>query len=507
MSSDNSKRIAKNTMMLYLRMIVTTIVSLFTARLTLQLLGVEDFGINNVVSGIVGFMSIITHVMNNATQRFLAYDLGKQDIKHYQQTFSMLINIFAIFSIVSVIILELVGPWIIAKYLVIPPNRLVAAQWVYQFTIFNFVCMLMITPYQGAIISYEKMGIYAYFTFIDVAFKLLNVLVLYITPFDKLISYGAVGVLMTFLYRAVILLYCKRKLEGCIYIKFWEKDLFKKMAGFAGWNLFGSVSWTLNNQGQTLLLNIFFGPVVNAAKAVADKINGLVVQLSNNFFMAVSPQIVKSYADGDLEYTKNLVLKSSKFSFLLLAVVSFPLIFNMDYLLKIWLGEEQVSHEMIKFCKLILVFAMVNSLEAPISQAFRAYGNIKKYQLYIGLQTLLFAPITYLLFKWGFDAYYSMITLIVVYAISQISRVIMVRKIISLSMVEYIKAVLLPICCVSVLTVCVLLIVNMNSSDFVSLLTNLCVSFLISAFIILIAGINKKERLFAYDVIKTKCRL
>lgn len=224
----NNKRIVRNTFLLYFRMIVTTAVSLFTARLMLQLLGIEDYGINNVVGGIIGFMSIITSTMTSATTRFLAYDLGKNDIKQYRQTFSMLINIFAIFCFISIIILEFVGPYFIQEYLVIPNTRLYAAQWIFQFSIITFIISTMAIPFTASIVSYERMDIYAYFAFIDVFFKLLAVVALYLTPIDKLITYGLITLLMSVASNAILFVFCVKKLNGCKYYKYWDKQLFYK---------------------------------------------------------------------------------------------------------------------------------------------------------------------------------------------------------------------------------------------------------------------------------------
>ena len=348
--SENNRRIAKNTILLYFRMIVTTIVSLITARLMLQLLGIEDYGIYNVVGGIIGFMAIITSTMTSATMRFLAYDLGREDITQFSQTFSMLINIFGIFCLISTILMEFIGPYIIQFHLVIPSERLFAAQCIFQFTILTFILSTMAIPFTAAVVSYERMDIYAYFTYLDVFFKLLAVVVLYITPIDKLITYGTITLLMSIATNTIIYFYCFKKFEGCKYIKIWDIPLLKKISSYAGWNMFGSVTTVMNSQGQAILLNVFFGPIINAAKAIADKVNQITYSFCQNFFMAVNPQLIKSYAVGDLEYTKKLLIKSSKISFFLYSIIAIPLIFNMEFILKLWLGAEQVSISMIYFC-------------------------------------------------------------------------------------------------------------------------------------------------------------
>lgn len=493
--SRNSKRIAKNTMLLYIRMLITTIVSLFTARLTLQLLGVEDYGINNLVSGIIGFMGIVTGTMTSATQRFLAFDLGKNDIVQYRKTYSMLLNIFFIYSLFGAICLEIVGPYVIQHYLVIPPDRLVAAQWVFQFTIINFILATINIPQTASIVSYEKMNIYAYFTFIDVFFKLLVVYSLYVTPFDKLITIGFLTTLMSLVTNGVTYLYCVKKLNGCRYKLYWNYLLFKKIFSYAGWNLFGSITGVMNQQGQAILLNLFYGPVVNAAKAVADKVNSIITSFSVNFYMAVTPQIIKNYASGNIEYMRKIVLSSSRYAFFLLYCLSLPLIANMKAVLFLWLGREQVNYEMVRFCQLLLVYSLINALEQPITQSIRATGKIKKYQIQVGILTLMFIPICYIAFKCGLPAYSSMIILSLIYFVVQFVRVYIVKEIINISIFMYIKKVLLPIIFVVIVSSVTTSFINrLGNSDIVDVFCKVILELICTLVVVFLIGISKQER-------------
>lgn len=504
----NNKRLAKNTILLYVRMIVVSFVSLYTARLVLQLLGVEDYGIYNVIGGIIGFMGIITGTMSSATQRFLSYDLGNNDIKQYQRTFSMLLNIFACFSLIGIFLLEIIGPWFIAKHLTIPENRLFAAQIIFQFTIVIFATQTMLIPFQSSIISHEKMGIYAYFTIFDVIFKLLVVYVLYFTKVDRLITYGFLYLCISLFTNGIYFFYCKYKIPGCRYIKYWDNTLFRRMSSFAGWNLFGSLTTVLNTQGQAILLNIFFGPTVNAAKAIADKINQIVSSFVTNFFMALSPQIIKTYATGDIDYTQKLVLKSSKFSVYLLIVLSFPLIFCMKPLLCLWLGESQVSFDMVKFCQLILVYFSLETLHNPLTQLVRATGNIKRYQIIIGTQTLLFLPFCYIAFTLGCSAYTSLYVLIIVYSCTHISRVYIACPIIQVSVYSYISKVVIPITLTWVVSfVLCFITIPSDINSILSLILYLTLAFTITIFSTFILGMNKKERSLIVNYIIKKCRI
>lgn len=504
--SENNRRIAKNTILLYFRMIVTTIVSLITARLMLQLLGIEDYGIYNVVGGIIGFMAIITSTMTSATMRFLAYDLGREDITQFSQTFSMLINIFGIFCLISTILMEFIGPYIIQIHLVIPSERLFAAQCIFQFTILTFILSTMAIPFTAAVVSYERMDIYAYFTYIDVFFKLLAVVVLYITPIDKLITYGTITLLMSIATNTIIYFYCFKKFEGCKYIKIWDIPLLKKISSYAGWNMFGSVTTVMNSQGQAILLNIFFGPIINAAKAIADKVNQITYSFCQNFYMAVNPQLIKSYAIGDLEYTKKLLIKSSKISFFLYSIVAIPLIFNMEYILKLWLGAEQVSISMIYFCQLTLLMSFSSSLESPITQTVRATGNIKNYQIIIGLQTLTFIPICYIAFKCGANAFFSMIILCIIYWITLVSRIFFLVKILPITIKEYLHYVILPTIGILVITSSIILLLNnipiIENQQFLKLLY----SPIIVLIIVYNLGLSASEKKYIIDQIKQKIK-
>lgn len=503
--SANNNRIAKNTVLLYVRMMVTTVVSLFTARLTLRLLGVEDYGIYNVIGGIIGFMSILTATMTSATQRFLSFDLGKGDLSQYKKNYSMLLNIFMIFSMIVVVLMELVGPYFIRHYLVIPPERMFAAQLCFQFTIINFVLATVNIPQNASIVAYEKMGIYAYFTFLDIFTKLAAVLVLYITPVDRLVSFAALTCLMTLVTNAIIYIYCNRKLEGCQYVKYWDSTQFKKLASYAGWNLFGSTSSVLATHGQSILLNMFFGPVVNAAKGIADRIYGIVYSFSSNFYMAVTPQIIKTYAAGETDYTKNLVLTSSKYSYYLLGIIVFPLMFNMKPVLEVWLGKDMVSLEMILFAKLELAKSLIFVLEPPITMAVRATGDIKKYQICVGINTLMFLPICYVAFICGLPAYSSVIILGLIYFYVQFIRVWLVRKVINVNMKEYFQKVMSPLFYTTALICALALAISRFGGETLAMvIARITAIFIISMACFYLLGLSRNERSYAVGLVKSK---
>lgn len=503
----NNKRIAKNTLMLYMRMIVITIVSFYTTRITLQLLGVEDYGIRNVVSGIIGFMSIITTAMVNAAQRFLAFDLGKRDSDHFQRTFSMLINVFFVFSLIGVVLLEMIGPFLINHYLVIPPERIKAAHWIFQFSVVSFVVSTMVIPFTSAVIAYEKMNVFAYVSLLDAILKLVVVYLLYITPIDKLITVVFLTAVAHIISNFIYVVYCHAKLEGCRYYRCWDKELLNKLSSFMGWNLFGSATSVMNVHGQAILLNMFFGPVVNAAKGIADNVNTLAQSFVSNFYMAVGPQIVKTYANNDLEYTLWITITSTKLAFFLISLLALPLISNMEPILSLWLGKEYVSYEMVVFAQWTLIHSMIQSFDYPITQTVRATGDIKDYQIKTGLQTLSFIPICYIAFKLGAPAITSMIILVCVSSIVLLYRISKFSHILSITIGQYFRRVIVPAVVVVVAAGLLMSLMQVATDTIPKLILSLGMVFFETIIIIIIFGLNKKEKGFLMAIVKKRLRL
>ena len=491
-SQYNSKRILKNTIFLYLRMIVVTIVAFFTVRITLRILGVEDYGIYNVVGGIVSFLGVISATMSSASQRYLAFDLGKEDPSSFQNTFSLLLLVYVVLSIIIVILGEALGPWFINNYLNIAPERRTAAQWVYQFSLFSFCVSLLSTPYQSAIIANERMGAFAFVGLFDAFGKLIVTLLLYTISFDKLITYGFLILIVSIVSFFIQFFFCRIRINGCVYRYYWDKEYLKKILGYTGWNLFGAASTTFNSAGISIVLNMFFGALINAAKGIADRVNSMVVSFSINFYQAISPQIIKTYAAGEIELSKMLVLRSTKLSFYLLFIFSFPLICGMRPVLNLWLGRDTVTNDMIIFSQLILVYSLVNIFEQPVTMLIRATGNIKKYQIYVGVITLLTIPLCVILFLIGLPAYWSIISMTIVYIFAMCVRLIIARNQVGLSVREYVKTVLIPIIIVVAVSVLVTLICDylFGHDDIITMI----IALLICCLSIWLVGLNQSER-------------
>jgi O-antigen/teichoic acid export membrane protein len=298
--------------------------------------------------------------------------------------------------------------------------------------------------------------------------------------------------------------YCHHSLENFKYIKYWNANYVRELISYSGWNLFGSTTGVMNLQGQAIVLNFFFGPIINAAKAIADKVNGMIKQFSQNFYMAVTPQIIKSYAAGDITYMRSLVLNSSRYSFLLMFIISVPIFMVMNPLLDLWLGSEQVSLEMVKFCKYTIIYSLVNVLEQPITMAVRATGNIRKYQIYVGITTLSFLPLCILLFLIGAPAYTSMILLSGVFFVALFVRIRIVAPIIQINILDYIKNVLLPLLYVVVMTIIITVIVAYTTAISKEWVFYGVVSFGVACVISLFIGLRSNERTFIKNYIKHK---
>ena len=399
-TNENTKLIAKNTMLLYFRMFLTLGVSLYTSRVVLNTLGVEDFGIYNVVGGVVMMFSFLNSSMASATQRFLSFELGKNDLIQLKKVFSMSVNIHVIIALAIFILAETIGLWFLNTKLVIPAERLYAANWVYQFSILSFMVTILSVPYNAIIIANERMKVYAYVSIIEVILKLIILYILVWFGFDKLKLYA----ILVFFVSAIIWLiyktYCNSNFSESKYQYYWDKPLFSTLMNYAGWNLFGNLAVVTMVQGINIMLNLFFGPIVNAARGIAYQVNGAVNSFVINFQMAMNPQIVKSYASGDLKYMHKIIFQGAKYSFFLLFILSLPILLETELILKIWL--KNVPEHTIIFTRLAIINVLIDSISGPLMTAAQATGNIKKYQAIVGGLLLLILPISYLFLIMGY---------------------------------------------------------------------------------------------------------
>lgn len=502
-ASSNNKRIAKNTLLLYFRMFIIMAISLYTSRVVLNVLGVEDFGIYNVVGGIIAMLGVFNSAMTVSTQRFLTFELGRGDHVKLEQNFSMCLTIYAIISIFLLLLAETIGLWFLNTHLIIPPDRLVAANWVYQFTIISGIISMMTNPFNAAIIAHEEMNIYAYVSIIDAILKLVIVYLLLIINQDKLIVYGA---LMTAIFTVDLILYCifcLRKYSETKYRFYWNYSLFKQLMSYSGWNVFGSLCGIAKGQGLNILLNMFFNPSVNAARGIAFQVNNIVSQFFNNFYTAVRPQITKYYAQNDLENMFRLVFRSSKFSFFLILFISMPLLIEAPFIIKLWLG--QLPEYVVPFIRLIIIVTAIDSTANPIMTTAHATGNIKLYQSLVGTVIILNLPISYLILTLGSSPISVFVTSVILSSIGFFVRLWVVKRLVYFSIIKYIKEVCAVVVIVSIFAAIVPLLIHLISDgDELISFINCIVCMISTGCAIYWLGLTNNEKAYFQSTLRKK---
>lgn len=445
--SSQTRRIARNTLMLYVRMLVLMLVGLYTSRVVLDALGENDFGIYDVVGGVVAMFTIISGSLNSAISRFITFELGKTDGQRLNKVYSTAVLIQLVIAAVVVSVAEPVGLWFISNEMTIDPSRIPAARMVLHFSLASFVINMMSVPQMASITAHEKMSAYAYIGLLDGFLRLGAAVLISRSSSDRLVLYAALMTMTVLLVRMAYGLYCRRYFPECRFRMVRDLSLVREMFSFAGWNFIGVSAGVLRDQGGKILINIFTGPAVNAARGVALQLSGAVQGFVTNFMTAVNPQITKSYAAGDREYMYFLISKSSRMSYYLLFVLALPVLFNTGYLLDLWLKDVPSHSEL--FVQLFLVFTLSESLSNPLITAQLATGNIRNYQLVVGGLQLLNIPLSYVFLKLGAV---PEVTVMVAVAISQIclfARLFMLRGMIGLPAGDFLKKVYLNVIAVS----------------------------------------------------------
>ena len=395
----NNKLIAKNAAILYFRMIITMFVGLYTSRVLLQALGIEDYGIYNVVGGFVSMFSLLSGALQSAIGRFLTYELGKGDIRRLKKVFSTSTSVILGLCVIAILATETIGLWYINNKMILPLNRLYAANWVFQFSIVSFVITIVNTTFQSCILSHEKMNIYAYMAIFDAFAKLIICYLILISSYDRLIVYSVLFCMISIIDQLISVWYCSKSFEECTFRFEFDNKLFKEIFGFAGWTFVGSSASILRTQGAALLLNAFGGPIVNAANGIATNVSNVVLGFVSNFTMAFNPQIVKLFASGEYIILNRLIFLSSKFSYFLMYLISLPILLNTNYILNLWLGE--VPQYTVEFTRWMFVMLLSETITRPLMTLKSATGRIKNYQLIVGSILLLMLPISYIGLKMG----------------------------------------------------------------------------------------------------------
>lgn len=502
-TSDNNKRIAKNTLFLYLRMFVMMLTALFTSRIVLDVLGAADYGLNNIIGGVVVLFSFLNSALLSATQRFLNFHLGRQDYKQTNVVFCMSMNTYLLLSIVVVVLGETIGLWFVNTQLNIPSERMYAAQWVYQFTLIQFVINLLRVPYNASIIAYERMNFYAYVSLVEVIAKLLVVYLLYITTFDKLIFYSFLYTIVPLIVAFIYKIYCNRNFETTKYKRIWDKVAFKEMFSFSGWSLFGSLANLAAQQGLNILINIFYGVTVNAAAGIANQISTNVYGFISNFQTAFQPQIVKTYAAKEIDNFHRLIFQTSKFSYFMVLVLVLPILFTIDGILDIWLKE--VPRYTAIFCRLILVFLSIEAITAPLWMSVQATGKIRNYQILVASLIFLNFPLAYIVLKLGMPVYSVWVIRIIVNIVVMIARCIYMKKKLNFPLLSYLKAVIAPILSVTFVAIPIPLILNYMIRGFwQNMIIVGIATFALTILDVYFVGMNTHEKLLARNMILKK---
>lgn len=505
-SSQNNRRIAKNTLMLYFRMILTMLVSLYTSRVILNTLGVEDYGIYNVVGGVVTMFGFFNGAMASATQRFLSYEIGKGDFVQLRKTFNATQVIHIGIAVLIFILAETLGVWFVKTYLVIPAERMEAAIWVYHFSVLSFMVSIMQVPYNATIIAHERMNVYAYVSILEVTLKLLIVFMLTWITYDKLKLYGVLQFLVVCIIATIYRIYTRRNFEESKFEVVKDKELYKTLISYSGWSLFGGIASVFKIQGVNIVLNIFFGPVVNAARGIATQVQGAVNSFVYNFQMAVNPQIVKSYAAQQKDYMTSLVIRSSKFSFYLLFLMSLPIILEVNQILLLWL--KIVPDYAPIFTKLVLVVILVTSISSPLNTAMQATGKIEVYQAVVGTLLILILPISYVFLKFGYPPEVTLYITILIEIITLIFRLFFLKKLIKFPVLSFVKDVIVKNFIIVLLSSFLpFFIRSLMDENIFRLLIVVSVSLIWNASIIYIIGLNKFEKEIILNGIKKILKL
>ena len=464
-SSDNNKRIAKNTLFLYIRMFIMMAVSLYTSRVVLQKLGVEDFGLYNIVGGIVVLFSILNSSLASATQRFLNFELGKGKIEDVNKVFQCSITLHLILCVIILLLSETVGLWYINHVMNVPEGRLNAANLVYHFSVITFCVNLLRVPFHANIIAHERMSFYAYVSIIEAFLKLGIVYLLMISPFDRLVFYAFLVMLVTLIINVIYVIYNKYKYSNLKISCFWEQERVRSMLSFSGWSLFGSLAVVSNQQGINLVLNYFCGVALNAAAGVAGQVTGALYGFISNFQVAFNPQIIKLYAQNKKKEFFKFVFRASKVSYLLLFLLGMPVYFLAPVILKIWLVE--VPEHTVAFCRIIILYNLVDALNGPLWTAVNARGKIKSYQILMSSILLLNIPFAYVMLEWGFAPESVWLTRLFFNIVASFARMSYLKHKMDFPLIKYIKVVLVPLIIVSCGSVFLYVVVdNMINSMF-----------------------------------------
>lgn len=491
----NSRLVANNTLMLYIRMLLIMFVTIYTSRVLLETLGVDNFGIYNVVGGTVTMLGFLNASMANAVQRFLAFEIGRGDHEKVNKVFCIAIIGHIVIIIIVFILAEFIGVWLVNYELTIPKDRLFAANWVLQSSIIIMLISFIQVPYNAIILAYEQMNIYAYITIIEAFLRLGIVFIVLWINYDKLVVYAILQAVISILIFLTYKRYCNKRIISSKWRYVKDNKTLKAITSFVGYNLIGEIGMICTGQGLSIVLNIFCGPVVNAARGLAEQVNSAVSRFSFNFQQALVPQIIKTYANNELQNTFSLLFRGIKFSYYLMWLLSLPLLLETKYVLEIWLID--VPDYTVSFCRIILIASMIGVMSGLLSQVVRANGNIKNYQIVCSVSTILSLPIAYILMKLGYSPIVALSTLIFAQIGLFFARLWMTSNLTGMSKMLFFNKTTLPIIGVTLVSLPIPLVINtFVNNGFVQFALSVLVSCVSVLTAILIIGTTKTERSF-----------
>lgn len=505
MEQNRTKQIAKNTFFMYIRMVIMMLVNLYTVRVILRNLGVEDYGIYNLIGGIVVLFSFIGNSSNAATQRFLNFALGEENKKNVTQVFSASIIIHFIVAVVFLVLSEIVGLLCLKYYLNIPMSRKIAAGWVFQLSLITTAIGLVGIPYNAAIVAYEKFSFYAFKSVFDGVCKLCIAFVIPIFSYDKLIFYAFLILVVSFAGFIIGKVYVNLRLQNCHFEHVNDKQTYRELLSFSSWSLLSSVGSTCTNQVLNMILNRFFGVVANAAMGIANQVNNAVYQLIGNFQSAFEPQITKSYASNDNDYLLKLIFKSSKFSFFLLWFFVLPLGLNADFVLKIWLVD--VPEYSVIFLRFFLIYSLIEAIIGPLWMVAYSIGNIKNYQIVSFFLSLLVVPLAWVLCKFGAPPYWLIILRVINNITFSSWRLGYLHKRMNFPVINYLKRVIIHIILVVIVSSIVSLIAYIYTGGIIRFIISCLISVIINIISVLFIGCDKNERVWIMQVLKKPFKL
>jgi len=499
-ATDRNVVIAKNTLFMFVRMVVIMAIGLITSRVLLQTLGVNDFGLFNVIGSVVFFIGFLKNALTNATQRYITFEIGRSHLGDVKKIFSMSMNVHILLAIAIFIILEIGGVWYINNRLVVEGSRLFAANIAFQAVLANFCLEIIKVPYTSIVIAYEKMDFFAWSSMVEALLKLLILFVLVWAGFDKLILYSLLLTTISVLLFIWYYLYCHNKFENCRYIKYWDKSLFKSLFAFSGWSTMANGVDVITVQGYNLMFNAFFGVVTNAAYGISNQVKAVVANFVSNFSAAYSPQITKSYASEDASYFHKLIISSSKISGYISLIVGVPLFLNIDYLLDLWLVEPPVEAAL--FLKITIFHTLFDMIQAPLTTAVFATGDIRVHQIIMTIIKIIGLIISFLLLKLGFEASHVLICWVLCNVTCSIVRTIYLGYYINLDSIKYFKDVCGNLIIILLVSLPVPAILCLFTDGMIKLICSTVTAITLISFFSYMLGMEQFEKRTIKDIIE-----